>query len=54
MGHTEWVRLREDAKRRLGPRFDIRRFHDAALLSGAMPLNVLERVVNDWVVSQGA
>ena len=54
VGHTEWVRLREDAKRRLGARFDIRRFHDAALLSGAMPLNVLERVVNDWVVSQGA
>ena len=48
VGKSEWLRLREDARRRMGPRFDIRGFHDAGLLSGAMPLTVLERVINDW------
>lgn len=52
VGKTEWVRLREDARRKLGPRFDIRGFHDAGLLSGAMPLTVLERVINDWVATR--
>jgi uncharacterized protein (DUF885 family) len=52
VGKTEWVRLREDARRKLGPKFDIRGFHDAGLLSGAMPLTVLERVINDWVAAQ--
>ena len=44
IGHAEWVRLRDEAKRRAGARFDIRAFHDV-LLQGRMPLVVLERVV---------
>lgn len=52
VGHTVWARLREDAKRRLGPKFDLRAYHDAVLLSGSMPLTVLERHVGDWVASQ--
>lgn len=44
IGHTVWVRLREDAKARLGSRFDLRQFHEV-LTAGAMPLSVLERVV---------
>ena len=48
VGHTVWVRAREAARARLGARFDLREFHDAALLSGAMPLTVLERHIGDW------
>jgi uncharacterized protein (DUF885 family) len=52
VGHTVWVRVRDDAKRRLGAKFDLRGFHDAVLLSGNMPLTVLERHVADWAASQ--
>ena len=52
VGHTVWARLREDAKRRLGAKFDLKAYHDAVLLSGSMPLTVLERHVEDWVASQ--
>jgi uncharacterized protein (DUF885 family) len=48
LGHNEFVRLREDARRRLGARFDLKGFHDAVLLNGDMPLEVLGTVVNDW------
>ncbi len=52
VGHTEWVRLREEARAQLGDRFDIRSFHDTALASGGMPLEVLKTVVGEWVASQ--
>jgi uncharacterized protein (DUF885 family) len=48
VGHTTWARLREDAKRRLGPRFDIKGFHDTGLDLGGVPLTVLERTMNAW------
>ncbi|MBA4012075.1 MAG: DUF885 domain-containing protein [Phenylobacterium sp.] len=49
VGKLEWLRLREKAKAALGPNFDIRKFHDAGLLSGAMPLTVLEAVVDQYI-----
>ena len=49
VGKLEWLRLRAKAKAAMGPKFDIRQFHDAALLSGAMPLTVLESVVDQYV-----
>ena len=52
VGHNEWVRLREKARRELGGRFDIRGFHDAALETGGVPLTVLERVIDAWVASR--
>jgi uncharacterized protein (DUF885 family) len=52
VGHTVWAKVREDAKAKLGPRFDLKAYHDAVLLSGAMPLTVLQRHVSDWVASQ--
>lgn len=52
VGKTEWLRLREEARRKLGARFDIRGFHDAGLLSGSMPLTVLERVIDDWTATR--
>ena len=48
IGHNEIVRLREQARAQLGPRFDIKGFHDAVLLNGDMPLEVLATVVQDW------
>lgn len=52
VGHNEWVRLREKAKTTLGPRFNIKGFHDTALAAGGVPLSVLERIVDGWVATQ--
>ena len=52
VGHNEWVRLREKARTQLGPRFDLRGFHDAALETGGVPLTVLERVVDAWIAAR--
>lgn len=52
VGHTVWVRIREEAKARLGAKFDLMAYHNAVLLSGAMPLTVLERHVRDWTATQ--
>ena len=52
IGHTEIDRLRSKARAALGPKFDIKSFHDAVLLGGSMPLAVLERVVDEWVISR--
>ncbi|WP_162806731.1 DUF885 domain-containing protein [Sphingosinicella terrae] len=49
IGHNEIIRLREDARMRLGDRFDLKAFHDIVLLGGDMPLEVLATVVEDWV-----
>jgi uncharacterized protein (DUF885 family) len=51
MGALEILRLRERARMALGPRFDIRRFHEAVLGSGSLPMTVLGRHV-DWFVAQ--
>ncbi|MET3528267.1 DUF885 domain-containing protein [Phenylobacterium koreense] len=52
VGHTVWNRLRAEAKTKLGPRFDLKAWHDAALLSGAMPLTVLEQNLAEWVTTR--
>ena len=48
IGHNEFVRLREDARRQLGDRFDLKGFHDTVLQNSDMPLEVLATVVADW------
>jgi uncharacterized protein (DUF885 family) len=50
IGHTMWNRLRSRAKTALGPRFDIRAFHEAGLEGGAMPLDVLDQVIAAWTL----
>jgi uncharacterized protein (DUF885 family) len=45
VGQLELLRLRAEARERQGERFDIRRFHDAVLGQGALPLPVLRQVV---------
>lgn len=52
VGKLKFDELRGKSKRALGPKFDLRKFHNAVLDQGALPLNVLERVVDDWVATQ--
>jgi len=52
VGKLTWLRLRARAQAALGPRFDIRKYHDVVLLGGAMPLTVVEGVVDRWIASQ--
>ncbi len=52
VGHTVWVKVREEAKAKLGAKFDLKAYHDAVLLSGSMPLTVLQRHVAEWVAKQ--
>jgi uncharacterized protein (DUF885 family) len=51
IGHVEFVRLRAAAQAKLGDRFDLRAFHDTVLKGGAMPLEVLARVVDEWAAA---
>ena len=44
-----WLKLRADARARLGAKFDIRDFHDVGLSAAPMPLAVLEGVIDEWV-----
>jgi len=48
IGHNEMLRIREQARLRLGSRFDIKAFHDLVLLSGDMPLEVLSSMASEW------
>ena len=49
LGKIDWLRQRARAKQALGARFDIRKFHDAGLLSGAMPLSVLDTRIGEYI-----
>ena len=50
VGRREIVRLRTEAAERLGPRFDLREFHDLVLRVGVLPLPALGRTVERWVL----
>jgi uncharacterized protein (DUF885 family) len=52
IGKQMWLNLRSKAQASLGPKFDIRRFHDAGLLFGPMPLEVLENWMEAWIRTQ--
>ena len=54
VGKLTFLRLRDKAKAALGARFDIRQFHDTVLLSGALPLAVLEQVVDAYIAKARA
>ena len=52
IGMLKILELRAKAEDALGDKFDIRAFHDVILGNGAVPLNILERMVDDWIASQ--
>jgi uncharacterized protein (DUF885 family) len=52
LGQLEILKLREFAKEQLGNKFDIRAFHDEILGGGALPLDVLDKRVREWVAKQ--
>jgi uncharacterized protein (DUF885 family) len=52
IGRREIRRLRDNAEARLGGAFDVRAFHGAVLSEGAVPLSVLEDVVERWMAAQ--
>lgn len=47
VGKLTWLKIRDEVKAKQGAAFDIRAFHDAGLLCGAVPLSVLENVYKD-------
>jgi len=52
IGLLKILELRQQAMDRLGDEFDIKEFHDVILGNGPMPLEILERVVEDWVAAE--
>ncbi|MFO7587485.1 MAG: DUF885 domain-containing protein [Gemmatimonadota bacterium] len=52
IGRLEIQRLRAKAEERLGPRFDVREFHDAVLADGAVTLPMLREAVDRWMASR--
>ena len=52
VGELTYLRLREKAKAALGSKFDIRKFHDALLLAGALPLSIVEERIKNWVAKE--
>ncbi|WP_299716564.1 DUF885 family protein [uncultured Tenacibaculum sp.] len=51
IGMIKIIELREKAKKALGEKFDIRKFHDVVLTNGPLPLNVLENLVDKYIAS---
>jgi len=52
IGMLKIVELRENAKKALGDKFDIREYHDIILKNGPVPLNVLESFVNAYIAEK--
>jgi uncharacterized protein (DUF885 family) len=52
IGRLEIERLRHEAEQRLGPKFDIRQFHDRVLESGAVPLPLLRSHIERWLAAK--
>lgn len=52
VGRQAINRMRDSARGALSARFDLKSFHDTMLANGAVPLSVLERIMNEWVAAQ--
>jgi uncharacterized protein (DUF885 family) len=53
MGQMKILELRAKAQKALGPKFKLKDFHDVVLGDGALPMDVLEKVVDDWIAKGG-
>ena len=45
------LELRERAKEEMGAAFDLKQFHNVVLKNGAVPLNILEELINDYIAT---
>jgi len=52
IGALKIAELRDKAKTALGAKFDVRRFHNAVIDQGSLPLDVLEKVIEEWSASE--
>jgi len=52
IGQLKFLELRARAEQALGDRYDIRAFHDTVLATGAVPLDILERTVDEWIAAR--
>ncbi|RZU39751.1 DUF885 domain-containing protein [Edaphobacter modestus] len=52
MGQLKILELRQKAQTALGPKFDLKGFHDAVLDSGALPMDLLEKQVDAWIADK--
>mgnify|MGYP001323437403 FL=1 len=52
IGQMKFLSLKQKAKEELGSKFDIRKFHDLVLSEGAIPLNELDILVNEFIKSE--
>jgi uncharacterized protein (DUF885 family) len=53
IGKLKMQELRERARTKLGPKFDLRAFHDEVLRDGALPLDILDAKIERWIAAQG-
>ena len=49
IGMLKILELREKAKTALGDRFDLRKFHNVVLKNGSVPLEILEKIVDEYI-----
>jgi uncharacterized protein (DUF885 family) len=54
VGHLEILRLRDKAKAALGAKYDLRRFDDAVVLGGNVPMTLLDTVIDDFIAKSTA
>jgi len=54
LGELKIRELRSRAEKELGNKFDLRRFHDAVLGQGAVPLDTLDAQINAWIAAEKA
>jgi uncharacterized protein (DUF885 family) len=51
IGQLTFLRLKAKAQKELGAKFDPREFHAQVLMTGALPMGVLEKKIDDWIAA---